>query len=143
VSGETGPSRIGLDVSVAGENVILGLDHAGAKTPLPQRADALVVSIHILRVQLADMLHQAGAAVFQFTGEQQMDVIRHQAVRVQSAARRLKPSAEMEQKETTVLVLKEARLAIVSPLHDVRGYSRKDDARSPRHVRSTGFADRR
>jgi len=88
-------------------------------------------------VQLAEVLHQAGTALQAVSGNEQVHVVRHQAIRVQSAPVGSKQPAEKQQVEISILLLKEAWLTIVSPLNDVHRHTGKHDAGAPRHPRST------
>ena len=60
-------------------------------------------------------------------------MVRHQAIRVQSAARPGKQAAKMKEIEAPVLVGEEAGLAIVTALHDMNRQAMQHEACTPRH----------
>jgi hypothetical protein len=66
-----------------------------------------------------------------------MDVIGHQAIRVQNASRRSKRSRQMKQVEASILIFMEAPLPIVSALDYVHGNVWQHDAGAPGHDAST------
>jgi hypothetical protein len=69
-----------------------------------------------------------------------MDVIAHEAVRVQGAARAEQHPRQVEEVERPVLFTKEARTTVVAALDRVDSHARKDDSRVSRHARSTAMA---
>lgn len=108
-----------FNVTVAGKQVILGLHQAGTKASFPQAAAAPVGSIDVLSMQLTYVLHQSRTAIRRRRRNQQMDMVCHQAVRVQSAVRSREQTRKVKEIKPAVLLLMEAVLPIVTPLNDM------------------------
>ena len=70
---------IELDISIAGQNVPRRLRHAGPETALPKGACPLVPSIEILDIALTKISHEVGARFPGRRGEQEVNVVGHQA----------------------------------------------------------------
>jgi hypothetical protein len=85
-------------------------------------------------MKLADLLHEACATVRMLGSQKQMDVVGHQAIGVQRAARMLQQSVQMEQIEAAILDRKEASRAVVTSLNDMQGNAGKHEARAARHA---------
>jgi hypothetical protein len=79
--------RIELDVPVAGKDVLLGLRQAGTEATFPERAAAAIDAVDVLDVALTQMLHQKRCAAAGLGSQQQMNVIGHQHIGVDSAAK--------------------------------------------------------
>jgi hypothetical protein len=63
-----------------------------------------------------------------------MNVVRHEAVRVQRTLRSRKQAAQVKQIKASILILVEATLAIVAAMPDVDRNAAEHDARAPWHV---------
>jgi len=62
-----------------------------------------------------------------------MDVVCHQAIRVQRAIRQWKQAIQVEQIKVAILFLEEARLSIVPAVPDMHRNAGKRDASASRH----------
>src|SRR5438270_13999418 len=93
---ETGTHWIRIDVPIARQQIVLRLDQAGTEAPFPKAAAASIGPIYVLGVQLCDALHQLRAARACGRSEQQMDVIRHEAVGRQAARSRHEEPAQVK-----------------------------------------------
>ena len=60
-------------------------------------------------------------------------MVRHETVGMQNAAAGTEQSPEMQQIEASILVLEEARAAIVPALHDMHGDAGKHDSGASGH----------
>jgi hypothetical protein len=85
-------------------------------------------------MQLADALHQHRAPGFFLGSDEQVHVVRHQAVRMQPAASPRQYSAQMKQVESSVLMLEETRPTIVAALDDMNRGPRQHDASTSWHA---------
>ena len=80
-----GPHRIQLDVALTRQQIVLLLRQTGAETPLPQASGAAVRAIHILHIALPQRLHQCPRTLGTPGGQQQVHVVGHQDIGVNSA----------------------------------------------------------
>src|SRR4051812_27059560 len=65
-------------------------------------------------------------------------MVRHQAIRVKRAAPSPAEVCEVRQVDEAVVLMAEARLAVIAALPDVNGDIRHDEARMSRHHRHNG-----
>src|SRR5262245_42780919 len=81
--------RIELDIALAGPQVVFRIHETRPKAPLPQCADASVLPIEMLHIALAKVLHESRRTTGVARSEEQVNVIRHQYVSVNTAPVRL------------------------------------------------------
>lgn len=111
-----GAHRIELDVTLAGQQVVLGLHRRRAEAALPQRTAAPVCAVDILRMLLPDLLHQRGAALLVLWRQQQMHMVGHQAESMDRAAGALGRHMQYIEIAAIILVGEEDRLPVVAAL---------------------------
>lgn len=70
-----------------------------------------------------------------------MNVVRHQAIRVQRATRQREQAIQVKKIKAAIVSLKEARLSIVPSVPDVHRNAGKRDASAPGHDELNGAAD--
>jgi hypothetical protein len=99
-----------------------------------------VAPVHVLRVELADALHEPRATLLFFRRHKQMNMVGHQTVGVQQASRARQDLAQVKKIKGPVLVIEEAVRAVVAALNDVDGDTRKHDACASRHAGVNGPA---
>jgi hypothetical protein len=115
------PARTGikLDVALAQQQIGLGLDQRGLVAAIPQGAGAPVGAIDVLDVAAAHRdeqpRHRAGVR----RAEEQMDVIGHQHVGVETAALPPQRLVQPAKIGVPVLLVEEAGATVVAPLHDM------------------------
>src|SRR5688572_21935985 len=117
--------RIELDVAIAGHYVSAGLGNAGTEAAFPKRAGPIVPPVEIQDIGSAEVAHQQPTSLRTRRGDQEMHVVRHEAVSMHLALvlhRELPQGAEVSQ---VVAVMRKARVAVVSALNDVQRHIRK------------------
>lgn len=72
--------RIELNVTLASQQVVVGLDETRTKTPLPQRTRTTIPPVDTLNVALPQPLHQVRDAVGRLAGDEQVNVFGHQNI---------------------------------------------------------------
>jgi hypothetical protein len=116
---KAGTQRIQLDVPVAGEQVRLRLHDARAVAALPKRARAFVRAIHVLGLELGDVLHEAAAPFGRRRRQEQVNVIGHEAVRMEITIEAVQRTAQAKKIKGAVGIGMKARSAIVAPLNEM------------------------
>src|SRR5688572_32109326 len=106
------PYRVQLDVAVARERVCLRGDEAGAKASFPEAASPALRLIHVLGVALRKVFHEQSAAVLVARRDQQMDVVRHQAVGMYRASMLSGEEREVVEVDRVVAIFEETRSAV-------------------------------
>ena len=81
---QAGAHRVEVDVNHAGQQVALGLDQRRSVAPFPQSAAAAMAVVEIAHIAAANGLHHPGHAVRCVGRNQQMKVIAHQHVSMNS-----------------------------------------------------------
>jgi hypothetical protein len=89
-------------------------------------------------MQLTDVLHESGTAIRRRRGHQQVDMVCHQAVGMQSTFRSPEQMRKVKEIKASVLLFTEAVLPIVTPLDDMHRDARKHDAGAARHSTLNG-----
>ena len=102
---------------------------------LPQRAGALLRLIHVLDVSRSERLHQLRNGADSQRCDEQMNVVRHQRVRVQEHTKAYRCLGKPLQVDLEVPFVEEAWPAIVSTLHDVQRQIGHQKTRAARHAR--------
>jgi hypothetical protein len=91
--------------------------------------------IEVLDVALPQVAHEPRARIHRLRSEQQMDVVRHQAVGMDGAVVPLGQLPQMRQIHQVVVIVPEASNSIVAALDNMDGNARKDEPQWPRHAR--------
>jgi hypothetical protein len=99
-----------------------------------------IALINELSMQLANALHQHRATFLFFGSYQKVHVVRHQAVRMQRAVCPWQDPGQVEEVESSVLTLEEARCPIIAALDDMDCDPRQHDARTSWHCTINGVA---
>ena len=120
---DSGAHGIQFDVPLTCKQVALRVDQTGFVSAIPQRAGPSVLAVDVLNVAPSERHHQIRNRRNVGRGDQQMHVIRHQTIRMQSHAARAEREAQPVQVSAVVLQVKEAAPAIVSALHDVQRHA--------------------
>src|SRR5262249_34802056 len=97
----------------------------------------LVELVYVLAVELSDALHELGATFHLVWGQQQMDMVAHEAVRVQPASRTHEHAAEVQKIKCAIFVGDKTGTAVIGALDRMDSDPRKHDARTPWHAKST------
>jgi hypothetical protein len=84
-------------------------------------------------MELSDAFHQRAAAVQRVGRQQQMNVICHQAVRMQRAACLSQEAAQVKEIKAAVVFVVKAALPVISPLNHVHRNAGQHDASAARH----------
>ena len=132
-----GANRVEFDVSITPHHVVFFVGKTGSEPPLPERAATTIGAVDVLHVALAESLHQLPDTAGCFGGEQQMDMIRHQRIRMNHAALGLGVLLQPFKIEAVVVFRIETGLPVIATLDDVNRDLRKHDAWTSGH-NSTG-----
>lgn len=116
-----GAHRVELDVTHAGQQVIVIADQAGLVTAFPQGAGAKVTVIDVAHIAPPQALHQNTCCPAALRGKQQVHVVGHQYPGMQPALVLQAQLTQVLQVAMVVGGVEEAGLAIIAPLHDVLG----------------------
>jgi hypothetical protein len=128
-----GPNRIELDVSMAAEQVRLGIHDAGLEAAIPEGPAPAQLAIDVLDVALTHLLHEPRSAIRCGRSHEQMNVVRHQYVCMNGAFVLGAKLIQEAQVKPIVGRTPEAISVIVSALHDVQRHSGDFQASSTRH----------
>src|SRR5690349_8319072 len=116
---QAGTYRIQLDVAVAGKQVALGLHKARLVPSVPEAPRSAIRPVDVLRMQLTHVLHEHCAAVSIPRRYEQVDMVGHEAIRVERAARAWQQARQVEEIKRAVLLGEKAVRSVISPLHQV------------------------
>jgi enterochelin esterase-like enzyme len=120
VAHQGGTDGVELDVALAGRQVGVVVDRAGAQAPLPWREAAAVGAFDRLHGALVERAHQVGHTGRPLWRHQQMHVVRRQSIGMHGAARLRRDLGEQREAIQAVVVAEEAGIAIGSAPHDMR-----------------------
>jgi hypothetical protein len=84
-------------------------------------------------MELSNAFHERATTIQRIRRQQQMNVICHQAMRMQRAARLSEEAAQMKEIKAAVAFLVEAGLSVISALNDVYRNAGQHDASAARH----------
>jgi hypothetical protein len=93
-----------------------------------------MAAIEVLDIALAEVAHQTGASCGFMRSDQQVHMVRHQAVRMYAAIVFLGQLPQMSQVHKVVAVLPEAGHAVVAALNDMDGHTGQDQPQGPGHA---------
>jgi hypothetical protein len=105
---------------VAQQQVGFGLDQRGLVAAVPEGAGPPIDVVDVLHVPAADRDRHLPHALGLFRRQQQMDMVGHQHAGVQPAALAHQCLVQPTEVGTPVVVVEEARRAVVAALHDVQ-----------------------
>ena len=88
-------------------------------------------------MQHTESLQQPRAALLAARGQQQMNVVRHQAVSVDIAGLRSRQPPQVMEIKRTVLIIGKARSTIVPPLYGMNGDTGNNISTVSWHIQST------
>lgn len=125
---DTGPHRVELDVTRAGEKVLFAVDQRGFVSPLPLGTGTSISVIDVLDIAATDGLHDLGKAGGVIRREQQVGMIGHQHIRVHGTAMLATGFLETLPVERIILLGKEGDTAVIPTLDDVLRLSWEDIA---------------
>ena len=134
--------RVELDVPIAREYIGRRIHEAGSKATLPQRACPAVAIVEVPHINTSEISHQLSTRRGLSGRKKQVDVIRHQAVRMHSALHSHRRLAELVQVNEIIAVYSKAGLPIVSALYDVESDARNGKSGRSSHSRITIFYTR-
>jgi hypothetical protein len=124
---------IELDIAIAAKHVSLAVDQTGLETTLPQCSRATVARIEAPNIAPSQRLHHPRYRARLAGRDQQVHVIGHQYVGMQSALEATRGSIEFVSIEQIVVFRRKARLTIVATLYDVLSNTRQINSRLARH----------
>jgi hypothetical protein len=129
-----GSNGIALDVSITGEQVLLGPHHGGFVPPFPKGTGSLVYPIKIGHVPATRALDGHREAVRLFLAGEQMNVVGHQDIRVDGYSELLGRTSQAPQ-EVEPISIGTKHVLLVHPANiDVRGVSGDKGARLAGHA---------
>jgi hypothetical protein len=111
-------NRIELKVPRSGQEVRL-IEHERRKPPLPQMASPPLAKVDHARVSPMDLADRPSQPVLRLRDSDEMDVVRHQAVRPDLNLMGAAPLPHQFQVALVILVAKKRLVPTVSPLGDV------------------------
>ena len=94
-------------------------------------------AVYVLDVVLVEAFHEQRASFGLGRRKQQMQMIRHQAIRVHRAPRVARKRLEVSQVSEAVPVAKETVASIVPTLNDMECHTREDVSGTSRHTEKT------
>lgn len=130
-------NRIELDITLAIGEISLRLHDGATVAPLPYRSGPPVKAIHMLHVAPADALDHARDGFARRTGHQDVDMVRHEDVRMDRHVIGLGGQLQAAEEIETVRILEENVLAIVAPHHHVLRDSGDETSSEPGHAETT------
>jgi hypothetical protein len=136
---EAGADGVVEDVLDGSREVVVRVDEAAGEAVAPEVARAGVLDVEALGVDAVESAEAVGELLAR-AGEDEVDVVRHQAERDHVPALRGRDVSEERQEAEVVLVVAEDRTAVDAPGGDVVDAVGEEAARDPRHgstVRAT------
>lgn len=119
---------------MAFEQIAFLLQQTGAEAPLPERTAAPISAVEILHVALSQLLHQRAGGIRCGSAEQQMHVIRHQAVGVDGAPGIVCRARQPVEIKQVIRLGIEAHRTVVAALDNMEGNFWKNQASAARHA---------
>ena len=135
-------NRIGFDVPHASKKIAIASDRSGAEAPFVQGTRAPSATVYVGRVTTRGGMHQAGKRFWLPRRDQQVDMVRHEDVRVQVASLRPHCLSHVLQEDPAIHVFEETRLAVMPADDDVLWYAGDIDAMDARHDNTTRLTRR-
>jgi hypothetical protein len=129
--------RIEFDVAVAGERVPIVGYGARPVAPFPKAAGPPAGLVDVLRIALAEELHQQRATPLLARSQKKMHVVGHQAVGMNCASILTREERQKAEINRAIRVAEEALLAVVAALPDVQSNLRDNNTGRSRHGIST------
>ena len=126
-------NRIQFDVTLTGEQIGLRVHQRRPVAAVPQRARSLVAAVDELHITPPKGNDELWHGPRFLRREQQVDMVRHQSVRVQRAPRVRQRFAQPVQVAPVIVFPKETSLAIVAALHNVQGNAIEVDSGTAGH----------
>jgi hypothetical protein len=115
------PDRIQLDIPIALEQIGLTVYEAGLESTVPQRSGSLHRVVEEADIATPDALHQPAYAPGTSRGDQQVHVVAHQNVGVDTALEAHRLFEQVAKVFQVVDPMHEAWPTVDAPLHDVLG----------------------
>ena len=135
-----GADGVQVDVAAAAQKIVFAIDQAGLVPTFPQRSGARVARVELPDIAPAELLHQATCGTHFGRRCQQVDVVVHQYIGVQRAARGEQRLPQQLAIAGAISVVEEAAKAIASTLHDVLRNAWQVESRLAGHVHSIAAA---
>ena len=135
-----GADGVQVDVAAAAQKTVFAIDQAGLVPTFPERSGARVARVELPDIAPAELLHQATCGTHCGRRCQQVDVVVHQYIGVQLAARGEQRLPQQLAIAGAIRVVEEAGKAIVSTLHDVLRNAWQVESRLASHVHSIAAA---
>lgn len=136
VGNHRGAHGVQLDVTMASEKVAPGVDETRLEAPLPKGSAATVTGVETCHVTTAELLHHRRYHAPSCARHEQVDVIGHQHVGVDSAVVLTGSVREVLPVGGIVILGEETRLPVVAALDDVLGHARQVEAGLAGHAGS-------
>ena len=131
VIGDAGADRVEVDAADAAQRIVLAIDQACLVATLPERSRSPMAGIEQCDIAPAHLLHENADGAGFTRSQQQMNVVVHKDVSMQPAAGRVQRFPEDGQVVKAILIVQEAREAIVAALHDMlRNIGQVDSGKS-------------
>ncbi len=137
----SGPDGVHLNVSLTGKKVGFLLDNAGTESALPKGSASLISPVDILDIALPEPFHQAACAVFLFRGEQEVDMVCHEGIGMDSALCFFRIFLQPIKIKEIVFFGEEAGLPVIAALDDVERGARHYDSWSSWHGEQFTLSD--
>jgi hypothetical protein len=132
-----GPDGIQLDVALACEQVAVRLHERCLVPALPERSGSIVKVVEVAHVSPAQRLHRCGQRGRPLRRGEQVHVVRHEDVGVDSEAMPGGQEAQALVEVESIAVGPEDRLPVVAAHHDVHRRGFHEKAREACHPAST------
>src|SRR5262245_8374558 len=131
------PYRVELDIALARQDIVLHVDDAGPEPGLPKGTGAAMDGVDHPDEAPAKVLHSRADGAGLQRGNEEMNVVPHEDVRVNLAAALHCRVPEALEVEATIRIAKEAGAAIVPALDDMVRNAAQLEPRWPGHGTST------
>src|SRR5689334_12461564 len=132
-----GPKGILFDIPVAVERICVGVDERRLERRLPERPRAPPTLVATLGVPLRHGLYESSGGIVLVWRDQEMNMVRHQDVRMQTARCLGKMFLQQSEVERAVAIIGEAGASIHAAVYDVKRMTGKYESRLARHVPTT------
>lgn len=119
-----GANGVELDIAVRGKKVVIRVDQAGFEASFPQRSGASMAVVEGRHIRLAKLAHGQRYLARLVGTDEQMHVIAHQNVGVNSQAMFRGALAQQTEVVATVVVIQKDGASIDPALCDVEWYPR-------------------
>lgn len=128
---------IELDVSIAGKGVVFAVHQGRLEPPLPERAGTPVAGVEAADIPAPDGLHHPRYPAWFVRGREQMHMIGHQYISVQSAAVSKRGFAQFLPISKIVGCVRKTSLPVIAALDDMLRNSGQIQAGQAGHVGSS------